>query len=141
MTGVADGLVGVVVEPYKGAKQSGFRGFLNGTWSSAKGLILKPFCGTFDLVSKSSKGLVKSVNSMLGEDDGGEEVAEKLRKGSRPMYGREGWIEKWDHGAAKVAQEIELIDGKKYKDMHLLDSYFLGTSHTIVFTIQQLLVT
>jgi hypothetical protein len=63
-----------------------------------------------DLVSKSSKGLVKSVNTIMG-GDGVEEVAEKLRKGNRPMYGREGWIEKWDQGAAKVAQEIELIDG------------------------------
>jgi len=139
MTGVADGLVGVVVEPYKGAKQSGFRGFLNGTWSSAKGLVLKPFCGTLDLVSKSSKGLVKTVNAIMGED-GGEEVAEKLRKGNRLMYGRESWIEKWDQATGKVAQELELIDGQKNKDLHLLDSFFLGTSHTIVFTLQHLLV-
>ena len=101
--------------------------------------MLKPLCGTLDLVSKSSKGLVKTVNAIMGED-GGEEVAEKLRKGNRLMYGREGWIEKWDQATGKVAQELELIDCQKYKDLHLLDSFFLGTSHTIVFTLHHLLV-
>ena len=54
---VLAGLLGVVKRPYIEASRHGFKGFLVGVYSGTTGLILKPFSGGLDLLSKTAEGI------------------------------------------------------------------------------------
>jgi vacuolar protein sorting-associated protein 13A/C len=48
--GIGTGLSGIVVEPYKGAKERGVKGATIGVGKGIIGLVAKPVAGTFGLV-------------------------------------------------------------------------------------------
>lgn len=54
---IGSGVVGVVKQPYKETKKSGFGGFFKGVGKGFAGLIVKPVSGTLDLISKTTEGV------------------------------------------------------------------------------------
>lgn len=55
LTGIADGLVGVVLQPIKGTKKEGAVGFFKGVAKGLSGLVMKPVAGVLDTVSKTAE--------------------------------------------------------------------------------------
>ena len=53
--GVADGITGVVTQPFKGAKAKGIGGFFKGVGKGITGLVVKPVSGIFDTISKTAE--------------------------------------------------------------------------------------
>ncbi len=55
--GIFRGISGVVLEPVRGAREDGVRGFFTGISRGITGLYVKPAVGVVDLVSRSAEGL------------------------------------------------------------------------------------
>jgi hypothetical protein len=55
--GIFRGISGVVLEPVRGAREDGVRGFFTGISRGITGLYVKPFVGAVDLVTRSAEGL------------------------------------------------------------------------------------
>ena len=51
------GVIGVLAEPYKGAKKNGFKGGVKGIGKGIVGLITKPVGGTIMLFTKTARGI------------------------------------------------------------------------------------
>ena len=61
--GFADGLSGLVTEPYKDAKVSGAKGIATGLGKGAIGLVTKSGAGMFGLLAYPTSGIAKSLRS------------------------------------------------------------------------------
>ena len=57
LTGVAKGIGGVVYEPYKGAKEKGFKGGAKGVGKGLAGFVTKPLKGGFEFFAQPIVGL------------------------------------------------------------------------------------
>ncbi|KAK2179372.1 hypothetical protein NP493_494g04080 [Ridgeia piscesae] len=64
--GVALGLSGVIVHPFRGAQEEGVEGFFKGIGKGLLGLITKPPGGTVDMVSMAFDGIRRAAE--MGED-------------------------------------------------------------------------
>jgi hypothetical protein len=63
--GFTQGISGVVMSPYRGARKKGVRGFFVGTGVGVAGLVTKPIVGVFDAMTHSSQSIhdiAKTVN-------------------------------------------------------------------------------
>jgi len=60
-TSVVSGVVGLVKQPYQGAKNDGALGLMKGVGKGIAGLFTKPASGVVDLVSKTSQGIENGV--------------------------------------------------------------------------------
>lgn len=60
---IGSGVAGVVTQPIKETKKSGFGGFFKGLGKGVVGLVVKPVSGTFDLISNTSEGVKNSAKS------------------------------------------------------------------------------
>ena len=47
-TGIEEGLTGLFLKPFEGAKKGGVKGFFKGTYQGITGLIIKPITGVLD---------------------------------------------------------------------------------------------
>jgi hypothetical protein len=63
--GIANGLTGLVVDPYKGAKKDGAKGFFLGMGKGILGVVTKPAVGALDFTTKTLQEI----------HDGGKKVA------------------------------------------------------------------
>lgn len=54
-TGVTDGVIGVVTQPLKGAKEDGVGGLFKGIAKGLTGLVTKPVSGVLDTISKAAE--------------------------------------------------------------------------------------
>lgn len=54
-TGVTDGVIGVVSQPLKGAKEDGVGGLFKGIAKGLTGLVTKPVSGMLDTISKAAE--------------------------------------------------------------------------------------
>ena len=54
--GVASGVAGIYLQPARGARQSGVRGFVKGGVKGLGGAVVKSFSGGLDLLMKTSEG-------------------------------------------------------------------------------------
>lgn len=79
--GVYDGVTGVVVKPYQGAKEDGPVGFVKGVGKGVAGGLLKTNAATAGLVGFTLKGMHKEVRKKRDR-----KVMEKLRA-ARVMQG------------------------------------------------------
>lgn len=61
---VVSAVVGVVMEPYKGAKTGGVKGGAVGFGKGILGLICKPVAGTIDLVTQTTRGISNTPMTM-----------------------------------------------------------------------------
>ena len=73
----------MVLKPYEGARDSGFKGFLKGTFQGVTGLLIKPVTGILDATSKTAEGIKNTTNQF---DDGPNEKWERI---PRVFYGPE----------------------------------------------------
>jgi len=64
--GIGTGLSGIVVEPYKGAKENGFKGATIGVGKGFIGLVAKPVAGTFGLVQYTVQGTINTPSTIKG---------------------------------------------------------------------------
>jgi hypothetical protein len=60
--GAVEGLSGLIIDPLKGAKRSGLRGFVKGVGTGFLGMLTKPTVGAFDFTSRAFEGVYKSVS-------------------------------------------------------------------------------
>ncbi|KAF9874750.1 sterol glucosyltransferase [Colletotrichum karsti] len=67
-TGFYDGITGVFVDPYKGAKEGGALGLARGVGTGSLGLITKPGAGLFGLVGYPAQGIHKSLKASMGRN-------------------------------------------------------------------------
>ena len=69
--GLEDGITGIILHPYYGIENDGFKGFLKGSVKGISGLFIKPFTGILDATSKTAEGLKNSamnINEKANED-------------------------------------------------------------------------
>jgi vacuolar protein sorting-associated protein 13A/C len=64
--GVVTGVTGIVVDPVRGASQSGLLGAAKGLAGGVIGVVTKPTAGALDLVALSMKGLVATLGATEG---------------------------------------------------------------------------
>lgn len=64
LKGIGTGLSGIVVEPYKGAKENGVKGASIGVAKGIIGLVVKPCVGTYGLVEYTVKGTVNTPGTI-----------------------------------------------------------------------------
>jgi hypothetical protein len=62
--GFADGLSGLVTEPYKDVKKSGAKGLATGLGKGAVGLVTKSGAGMFGMLAYPASGIAKSLRSV-----------------------------------------------------------------------------
>ena len=56
------GASGIVMQPFKGAKEGGGKGLVKGLGKGLLGTVVKPVSGVVDLVSKTTEGIESSVD-------------------------------------------------------------------------------
>ena len=59
--GLEKGIMGIVLQPYRGAINSGVKGFGKGIVKGAIGFVVKPVTGAFDFVAFTSEGIKNQV--------------------------------------------------------------------------------
>ena len=64
LIGIVKGIGGLIYEPYKGAKESGFKGATKGIGKGILGLIFKPMAGTIDFVTCTVRGVSNTPASV-----------------------------------------------------------------------------
>lgn len=64
LMGLAKGIGGLVYEPIKGAKESGFKGATKGIGKGILGLVCKPVAGTIDFVTCTVRGVSNTPSSV-----------------------------------------------------------------------------
>ena len=60
--GIGRGIGGVVYEPYKGARERGFKGMTIGIFKGFGGLIGRPIKGGFDFIAQPIAGVINTPN-------------------------------------------------------------------------------
>jgi len=66
-TGVAGGVAGIVLDPYKGAKKKGIKGFFKGVGTGLTGVVGKTAAGGMGLVTQTLKGIGNTASFVLDE--------------------------------------------------------------------------
>jgi len=64
--GIKDGVIGIVTQPMKGAKEEGGVGFLKGIGRGIAGAVVKPTVGVIDFVTQTTEG-IKNTTTILDE--------------------------------------------------------------------------
>ncbi|EFQ27364.1 glycosyltransferase family 28 domain-containing protein [Colletotrichum graminicola] len=72
---------GVIVKPYKGAKNEGIKGFGKGTWQALRGFTYNIFAGLFGLPGYTLKGLEKELSKHRLTELRAEVMLIQLRRG------------------------------------------------------------
>ena len=60
-----NGVTGVVVDPYRGAKQGGAKGMIKGVGKGIIGLFFKPIAGTCSLIQYTSNGILNTPGTIV----------------------------------------------------------------------------
>lgn len=55
VSGIAEGLAGVITQPLNGARSQGVKGFFKGMAKGLSGLVMKPVSGALDTISKTAE--------------------------------------------------------------------------------------
>lgn len=119
-SGLEEGVSGLVLKPYKGAKAQGFNGLFKGTVHGLSGLLLKPITGICDATSKTAEGL---KNTTVHFDDKPNE--ERIRF-PRVFYEREKYIKKYDSVDAEAVQILQEVKKGKYKESIFIDAFVIS---------------
>jgi len=68
-SGILEGVAGVFVSPYEGAKKTGVSGFFKGVGRGVVGLVAKPLTGALDAVSSLTDGVASTADSLSGRSE------------------------------------------------------------------------
>lgn len=109
--GFGRGIVGVVAEPYKGAKSDGFAGLLKGGLRGVSGLVVRPVAGVFDFTSKTAEGIKNTTHRFDGKQG-----AQRVRP-PRVTYGLGHHIRAYNENDAEVVQFMSDLNAKKYRNL------------------------
>ena len=65
--GIFDGVTGLVMQPVKGAKEEGAKGFFKGFGKGIIGIATKPVAGVIDMATKTTEGITSQASSLRGK--------------------------------------------------------------------------
>jgi hypothetical protein len=85
-----NGVTGVVVDPYRGAKQGGAKGMIKGVGKGIIGLFFKPIAGTCSLIQYTSNGILNTPGTIVR---GARNMGKKKHKLDMPEEDEEAKIE------------------------------------------------
>lgn len=128
-SGLEEGVTGLVVKPFQGARKEGFPGLVKGTITGLSGLILKPMTGICDATSKTAEGL---KNTTVHFDDKPNE--ERIRF-PRVFYEKEKYIKKYDSVDAEVMQILQEVKKGKLKDLTFVEAFIIYLKKNACFLI------
>lgn len=123
-SGVANGITGVFLQPFQGAKAGGAKGFLKGLGKGIVGLVVKPVSGVLDAASTAAEGLKNTIT--YGDDKANEQ---RLRY-PRVFYGREGFYKEFIDLDAGMKVAMQLVSKGKYSDSDFLQTFLIESSST-----------
>lgn len=109
--GFGRGVVGVIAEPYKGARSEGFSGLLKGGLRGISGLVVRPVAGVFDFTSKTAEGIKNTTHRFDGKQG-----AQRVRP-PRVTYGLGHHIRAYNENDAEVVQFMSDLNAKKYRSL------------------------
>ncbi len=96
--GVIHGVSGIVVDPYRGAKQEGVKGFFKGVGKGLIGAVVKPMSGALDLGTNAIHGLHDAGSATV------DAVSNRLNKSSKSGGSKSGGSGPADsHGSGRGA--------------------------------------
>ncbi|KAL7530672.1 hypothetical protein ACHAXR_006818, partial [Thalassiosira sp. AJA248-18] len=113
VSGVMEGVTGVVSKPIRGAERSGFEGFAKGVGKGLLGLIVKPVIGTTDLLTDTLIGVKGSIE---GNNSQGLLALHSQVRPRRALYGRDRIVKPYriDDATAATIQSKLSIGGEEY---------------------------
>ena len=91
LRGVAEGVIGVVSAPVRGAEKRGVEGFAKGIGKGLLGLVVKPVIG----LSDAATDLMVGVKGTLDSTSSGGGVTPTQIRPRRPFYGRDRIIRRY----------------------------------------------
>jgi len=94
------GASGIVMQPFKGAKEGGVKGFGKGLGKGFLGTVVKPVSGVVDLVSKTTEGIESAVDGGICHQNNNQ------RRISRAFYKDAGIFSDYSEIDAKVFEAI-----------------------------------
>ncbi|KAL4496109.1 hypothetical protein ABPG72_015531 [Tetrahymena utriculariae] len=118
-SGVANGITGVFLKPFEGAKKGGALGFLKGIGKGVAGLIVKPVSGVLDAASSVADGIKNTIT--YGDDKANEQ---RLRY-PRVFYGREGFYKEFIDLDAGMKVAMQLVSKGKYQNSDFLQTFLI----------------
>ena len=114
ISGILEGVTGVVSKPIIGAERSGVEGFAKGVGKGLLGLIVKPVIGTADLVADTLIGVKGSVE---GSSSQGMVTLLSQVRPRRALYGSDRLVKPFrldDATAATIQSKLPGIGGEEY---------------------------
>ena len=103
--GIIDGVTGLFLKPYEGAKKEGAVGFLKGLGKGFIGLVTKPIAGALDMISTTTDAIRQSLANEY----------DRLRiRPPRTMPGN--LITSYDFESAAVFETLVTVNSGKYSD-------------------------
>ena len=111
--GLENGVTGVFLKPYEGAKEEGVPGLLKGAVKGITGFFIKPITALFDATSKTAEGIKNTMNY--------EEVHQKLTRYKRPFYGIEKFYKEYSKEDAEIFEFLEKFKKGRYSKKTFYD--------------------
>lgn len=124
-SGVANGITGIFLQPFQGAKKDGALGFFKGIGKGIAGLIVKPVSGVLDAASAAAEGIKNTLT--YGDDKANEQ---RLRY-PRVFYSREGFYKEFIDLDAGMKVAMQLVSKQKYSDADFLQTFLIEDSAAV----------
>ena len=114
VSGILEGVTGVVSKPIKGAERSGLEGFAKGVGKGLLGLIVKPGIGVTDLITDTLIGVKGSVEGTASD----MLISYSQVRPRRALYGDDRLVKPYriDDATAAVIQSKLCLGGENYLD-------------------------
>ena len=114
VSGILEGVTGVVSKPIKGAERSGIEGFAKGVGKGLLGLIVKPGIGVTDLITDTLIGVKGSVEGTASD----MLISYSQVRPRRALYGDDRLVKPYriDDATAAVIQSKLCLGGENYLD-------------------------
>ncbi|KAK3890033.1 hypothetical protein Pcinc_005997 [Petrolisthes cinctipes] len=126
VSGVFEGVTGVVTKPIEGARDDGFGGFVVGMGKGVMGLVTRPASGVIDFASESFDAVVRATDST-------EEVA---RRRPARFIGRDGVVKPYVQHLAKGAKILRELEKGRYAktDIYVAHVYIMASRAVLLAT-------
>lgn len=126
VTGVFDGVTGVVMRPIEGAREQGVEGFFKGVGKGMVGLVARPVSGVVDFASTSLDAVTRATTS-------GDEIAQR-----RPprFISSDGIVRPFVKRYADGAKMLKELEKGRYAetDVYVAHAYVTGSKSVLIAT-------
>ncbi|EGR30928.1 PH domain protein [Ichthyophthirius multifiliis] len=119
VSGIAQGIAGVFLQPFQGAKKEGVLGFFKGAAKGIAGLVVKPITGVLDAASAATEGIKNTIT--YGDDKPNES---RLRA-PRIFYGKEQFYKEYIDLDAGIKVAMQLVSKGKFGNADFLQSFLI----------------